>query len=308
MCGKNIFRRLVPRKWAFTSLVVVEMDKQVCVVIPVYKDFSGLDENELISWQQCLRVLGNRPIYLACPHTLATASYLAAASKQGVACQVVTFADGFFATIDGYNRLMLSRHFYQCFDEYHYMLIYQLDAFVFKDDLTYWCAQGYSYVGPPWFKGYLPAAESPELWQVGNGGFALRKVADCLRVLQTFAIARAWLQVIKEHSPTGKPGVIKHIYLLAKYLALGNNTHWLMNDFHRYRSLHQEDYFWGVVCKEKFPWYRVPTPQQALAFGFEVAPSIMYELNARQLPMGCHAWEKHELHFWQPFISLATIH
>ena len=32
------------------------------------------------------------------------------------------------------------------------MLIYQLDAFVFQDDLAYWCQQNYDYIGAPWLR------------------------------------------------------------------------------------------------------------------------------------------------------------
>jgi len=283
------------------------MDNQVCVVVPVYKPFSKLDENELISWQQCLRILNTRPIYLVCPSGLSTTDYLECAKQNGSACHIVTFASEFFSNIDGYNRLLLSKQFYQRFQQHEFMLLYQLDAFIFQDNLSWWCARGYSYVGAPWFEGYMPTDNSTSLWAVGNGGFTLRRVADCLRVLRTFAVARPWSEVIQEHSPSGPPSAIKYLYMAVKYLGLGNNTHWLFNDFHRYRAFHQEDYFWGVVCSERFSWYRVPTPQQALAFSFEVAPSRMYELNNQQLPMGCHAWEKHESFFWKPFIEKAMI-
>ena len=35
------------------------------------------------------------------------------------------------------------------FLEYQYMLIYQLDAFVFEDKLDYFCELGYDYIGIP---------------------------------------------------------------------------------------------------------------------------------------------------------------
>jgi hypothetical protein len=281
------------------------MDKQVCIVIPTYKPFDKLTENEQLSWHQCLRVLGSRKFYVVCPHKLITAGYLASATEHGVSCKVVTFAPGFFSDVDGYNRLMLSRQFYKPFIQHEYLLLYQLDAFVFRDDLSRWCARGYSYVGSPWFEDYIPASENAKLWQVGNGGFALRRVADCLRALRTFTVARPWAKVIEDHSPSGPPTVFKKLYLISRYLLLKNNTHWLLNDFHLYRQFHQEDYFWGVVCKDNFSWYKVPTPQEALSFGFEVAPSKMYALNQRSLPMGCHAWEKHEPAFWKPIIAEA---
>ena len=282
------------------------MDNQVCVVIPVYKALNRLSRNEQLSWQQCLRILRSRTIYLACPPTLITEDYIAAAAKQGVVCKATLFAPKYFSSIDGYNRLMLSRQFYSRFAQYDYLLLYQLDAFIFRDELTQWCNMGYSYVGAPWFDKYVSLDDSANLWAVGNGGFALRRVADCLRVLNTVAVARSWAEVIQNHSPHHPPNLVRRAYLTARYLLCSNNTHWLGNDFYRYRKFHQEDYFWGVVCSEKFSWYKVPTPQKALAFAFESAPSRMYVFNHQQLPMGCHAWEKHEPEFWLPFINQAV--
>jgi hypothetical protein len=47
-----------------------------------------------------------------------------------------------------------------------------------------------------------------------------------------------------------------------------------------------------------YPFFRVPTPEQALSFAFEVAPRRLYEMNGRQLPFGCHAWERCDRAFW----------
>jgi hypothetical protein len=38
---------------------------------------------------------------------------------------------------------MKSKQFYERFVAYDYMLIYQLDAYVFKDELDDWSAKGY---------------------------------------------------------------------------------------------------------------------------------------------------------------------
>ncbi|HEX8348510.1 MAG TPA: DUF5672 family protein, partial [Hymenobacter sp.] len=232
---------------------------------------------------------------------LHTEPFVADARRYGVECHVSTFAAEFFANIDGYNRLMLSRQFYARFQSYDYLLLYQLDAFVFRDDLPMWCAQGYSYVGPPWLAGYLPGNAPPQLWQVGNGGFSLRRIADCLCVLDTFAMARSWSVIVQEHFQGGIFNGLLHITGLLRALLISNNTHWRLNGFHRYRGLHQEDYFWGVVCSERFAWFKVPTAAEAMTFGFEVAPGWLYEQCGHRLPMGCHAWEKHEPQFWQPF-------
>ncbi len=65
---------------------------------------------------------------------------------------------------------MLSPTFYDAFQAYRYVLIYQLDALVFSDRLTEWCEMDWDYVGAPWLK----CADSPWVGasRVGNGGFS----------------------------------------------------------------------------------------------------------------------------------------
>jgi hypothetical protein len=46
----------------------------------------------------------------------------------------------------------LSEEFYQAFTDFEFMLIYQLDAFVFRDELADWCRSGYEYIGAPWLR------------------------------------------------------------------------------------------------------------------------------------------------------------
>jgi hypothetical protein len=44
---------------------------------------------------------------------------------------------------------MLSIDFYKRFRDYKFILIYQLDAYVFRDELEYWCEQDYDFIGAP---------------------------------------------------------------------------------------------------------------------------------------------------------------
>jgi hypothetical protein len=279
---------------------------QVCIVIPVYKSFDKLSGDEVISWQQCLEVLAAHPICLVGPVTLDTAGYKVALEAKNIKYHFELFAPKSFANITGYNQLMISKEFYERFASYDYMLTYQLDAFIFKDELAQWCSLGYSYIGAPWFEGYEPNGKGNALWKVGNGGFTLRKISSCLRVLNTFSPIWSWSKLIKWYFRYGRKRGISKLPELLPSLFLGNNTHALFNDFYKLQEQFQEDYFWGVVCSEKFNWYKVPSPELALKFSFEVAPRVMYELNNYQLPMGCHAWDEYDPDFWKPFMTEAT--
>jgi hypothetical protein len=275
----------------------------VCIVIPVYKPFVKLKDYELISLSQGIKVLHAHTFCLACPIALDVSGYINEFEASGVKYEVQRFPASAFADIDAYNRLMLSKSFYQRFASYEYILTYQLDALALRDELAHWCSLGYSYIGAPWFEGFNPGPDTAQLWKVGNGGFSLRKIASCLRVLSTFSAIWTQSEVIKWYFRYGRRQGLESLPKILKRLLVGNNTHWLFNDFHLVREKFQEDYFWGVVCSEKFDWYKVPTPQEALKFSFEVSPRRMFALNGSQLPMGCHAWEKYDPDFWKPFIS-----
>src|SRR4051812_10478320 len=118
--------------------------QQVAIVIPIYKP--TLSQNEQISLDRCLNVLGRHPVVVIAPEGLA----LDGIDFQGKPVTVRRFAPEYFAGIAGYNRLMMSAGFYREFLDYRYILIYQLDAFVFSDSLLEWCALDYDYIGAPW--------------------------------------------------------------------------------------------------------------------------------------------------------------
>lgn len=142
------------------------MPSKVAVVIPVYKE--ELTELEKISLAQCRKVLGKYPLIFVAPEGK-NFSYFAPGNGM------VHFPTQFFQSVQTYNRLMMSPGFYATFKDFEYILIYQLDAFVFRDELEYFCSLGYDYIGAAWplmYRKILPEKILP----VGNGGFSLRNV------------------------------------------------------------------------------------------------------------------------------------
>ena len=150
--------------------------EMAAVLIPVYKN--ELNRSEQISLQQCKKILTGHPVILVAPQTMQIEN------RELSGLSVERFPEYFFDGISGYNRLMLSKEFYQRFERYEYILIYQLDAFVFSDRLQYFCGLGYDYIGAPWLQGYryIVGFERRYL-HVGNGGFSLRKVSALLGIL-----------------------------------------------------------------------------------------------------------------------------
>lgn len=147
---------------------------QVAVVIPTYKMI--LSEIEQISLSQVFKVLNGYDIYFVAPEGI-EAEYLKDA-------WIERFGTAYFEGIAGYNKLMLSSDFYRRFEEYKYILLYQLDAFVFSDILLDFCNMGYDYIGAPWIPGMKRKIEDEYVYtNVGNGGFSLRNIQSTIRLL-----------------------------------------------------------------------------------------------------------------------------
>lgn len=118
------------------------------VIVPVYKE--KLSELEQVSLQQLLRVLGKYPIFFVGPQGLHW-DY-----GEGTGdIPLVEFQAAYFASEASYSRLLLNPGFYRVFENYEYILIYQLDAFVFNDRLSEFCRYGYDYWGRP-YPGFHP--------------------------------------------------------------------------------------------------------------------------------------------------------
>lgn len=151
------------------------MKKKVAVVIPIYKE--ELSELELISLKQGINVLRHYDKFLVMPDSLKCYSDIENVEK-------IRFEEKWFASSQTYSRLLMRKKFYETFEKYEYILIYQLDAFVFEDRLMYFCDLGYDYIGAPWLSGNLHFLDSRNrICYVGNGGFSLRNVSKCIELI-----------------------------------------------------------------------------------------------------------------------------
>ena len=151
------------------------------VVIPVYKETPS--DSEQIAYRQCIAVLGEFPIVVVAPKGFDLGYY----KDSHPSVDILFFESQYFQSVQGYNRFLLYPKFYESFVDYDCMLIYQLDAFVFRNELLHWCSQDYAYIGAPWFEGFTEATPEAGFIGVGNGGFSLRRPAIYLQVLNTFS-------------------------------------------------------------------------------------------------------------------------
>lgn len=151
--------------------------KQAAVAIPVYKE--RLTRTEEISLSQAIKKLDKYDFYYICPSAL-TLEY------QSDKIKIMRFPDEWFGSLRSYSALMLQRELYEKFSGYEYILVYQLDSFVFSDELSEFCELGYDYIGAPWLHGVLHYVNKDNLLQrIGNGGLSLRRVSAFIHWLKT---------------------------------------------------------------------------------------------------------------------------
>ena len=140
------------------------MPKQAVVIIPVYKSLP--DRYEEISFRQCIKILSKHPLCIVTFSGLNIDWYRDILQTFKVDFSIEYFDKAYFESLSGYNKLMLSKQLYQRFMAYEYMLIYQLDAYVFRDELEYWCRQGYDYIGAPWLKAGKNLPKNLKEWEM----------------------------------------------------------------------------------------------------------------------------------------------
>lgn len=272
------------------------MNQECVIVIPIYKDYNMLRYDEILSFRQLCVIFPTRKKVIITADDRDVSIYIEEARQKGALLTVERFESSYFLSPATYNDLMLSSEFYSRFCLYDYMLIYQLDAYVFEDKLDYWMSKGYDYVGAPWFTNYGDHESGDDLWEVGNGGLSLRRVKFYCDLLTCKSLLYKGVDMAH--------GLCQFIRSIAKSVGYHNTIEWHKK---KQRGILNEDCFLSFYLKritndpQLIPL--IPSPQEAIAFAFEKSPSYLYEKNGRCLPMGCHAFMKYEYEkFWSKYI------
>jgi hypothetical protein len=170
------------------------------------------------------------------------------------------------------------------------MLTYELDSFVFRDELNYWCSKKLDYIGAPWYDGYVDVKENASIIGVGNSGFSLRNIQACRNVLEKlsqkpFNSVKVFYQDRWHHL---LPSLLRGIEYGWFSALIGYPRH--------------EDVFWCDLIPKIEPSFKIATVEEAIRFSFEVNPEILYANAGNRLPFGCHAWSKYSPKFWEDHI------
>jgi len=262
-------------------MIVKSNFSDIAIVIPIYKESLSVFEKQ--SLMSCMNLLSGHDIIFAYPENLNLSKYQELTKDFNA--QYFFFHKDYFQDIQGYNNLLTSTIYYNTFIKYEYILIFQLDCFIFRDELSDWCKKGYDYIGAPWIDqnvyNWLYYKDHPRelilvhkyllrgkfLSKVGNGGLSLRKVESMMKNISRFSSAV---------------------------------SRWQAN----------EDSFFCHYVKTFNPFFKIPSFNEALQFAFDALPEKCFNLNKKKLPFGCHAWYRNDktygdnLTFWSNYINV----
>ena len=234
------------------------MSANVAVVIPIYKE--EINELEKISLAQVRKVLGRYPIIFVAPQDKKI-SYLEPGDM------LVQFHPQYFQSRETYSQLLLSPFFYEPFLIFDYILIYQLDAFVFYDALEDFCSLGYDYIGAPWpYPSWNASSyrtvKIKKTPRVGNGGFSLRKVKACHKLLTKCS-----------------------------------------SDWDKLPQKFIEDTFFALCGAASEVDFHTAPVKVAKAFSMEWYPERCVKKLGGNLPFGCHNWHNFNADFYVEVFS-----
>lgn len=239
--------------------------EDVVIIVPIYK--ATLDITEKVSLRQLFRVLGKYHICFILPPDV-RCEYEELKNQK---YDIKYYSAHFFLDAKCYSKLLLSEEFYKDFSAFEYMLIYQLDAFVFSDRLMEFVRMGYDYIG----------AETPLVYwpynrcRVGNGGFSLRRVDAMLRLL---ARKNEIIALINERIPQED----RQAFFDTE------------DEFISYGATELPDFVF------KFAGYAT-----AREFSIEYNIDGIYRDLSIHVPFGCHRWHRYNFEKWWKIISLS---
>lgn len=256
------------------------MKQLVRVIVPVYKE--KLENEEEAALANNVEKLAAYPFTFVAPLDIDTHWYANRYPKAHI-LQVSPEWLGTEHGIAGYNAMMRSKAFYMHFADAEYILICHTDAWIFRDELSSWCAKGYDLIAAPWptRSRYTHFPLKP-FWQlyllflklsgrksrhqlcgrVGNEGLCLRRVGSFIAACDKYQREIAFFNAQTD-------------------------------------PMFNEDVFWAFVPKE----FCYPSEAEALRFAFDLKPRVCFEQIHKQLPMGCHSFNKGRKRlFWQTFI------
>jgi len=263
----------------------------VAIVVP-WPGHDQLTEQEQVSLRHLLHYLTGYDMYLIAP-------WWRSCRIEGL--KIMRFRARYFGSAGAHGLLLLTKGFYRKFKRYEHIMFYHLDSLVFSDELKEWCEKDHDYIGAPWFRcDDSPWVDTP---RVGNGGFALLRVAKALDALEArhrYIRGSRWVDLHVMWTPEF---LVRWMECLAGLLPKSKILRRLIDEWRQSMdpaiNNRNNDIFWSDMAKYYLPEFRVARFEDGIRFAFEVAPRKCFRMNGGRMPFGCHAWTRYDRGFWE---------
>ncbi len=259
--------------------------KRVVIIIPTHRP--NLTAEDKISLVHLKKYLNKYDTFFVIPKNINSKAFTSAGYK------VKKVDINFFGTLRRVNEMFLNKKFYEIFKEYDFMLVYQLDALIFSNQLEKWLKSGYDFIAAPWFRpiiGYFSHKQGYPS-SGANGGFCMRNIQKFIHVLDI---------VDKSATRTSNNLSIRKLWFVLSILLGKSHKIWLNAPATNYPF--NEDGFWSYEAPKYLSGFKVAPFKQSIRFSFEKFPRKCFKANHYLLPFGCHAWKKYDESFWKPYL------
>ena len=267
------------------------IQNDVIVTIPVYR--FEMSANEESSFRRTVSVFGGKhPIAVFAPEGLDLINYTSICPEL----IIERFPAEFFRSIGDYSRLLLSEEFYQRFSLYKWLLICQLDVWVFRDELDFWCKGNFDFIGAPISAHWDPDRDCSLRGIVGNGGFSLRRISVMLSVLQAgdvpmYSRKMLWKFCVQHFR---KGNIFRLLITLLRLVGVGNKRRICLNIL-RSQGACEDMVFRMIENSGILPTLVLPSLEEAAKFALDGENVWKYfKLSDCRPPFALHAWKRTE--------------
>lgn len=247
---------------------------KLAIVIPIYKETLDISEhlslNSLFSTLK--RPIENKDIFIATFKGLDISKIEKIASEYDIKLNRTNFNKSYFQNTISYSNLCKSYEFYVSYMEYTYMLIFQTDVYMTKDDIDYWMETGYDYIGAPIISSCAKWHKVPN---IGNGGCSLRKISTFMDITNPEGYIKTNKEVLEKES-----SVDNGVYIEA------------------------EDMYFSELVYEYYDFEK-PRLNEAIFFGIDMNADVIMKMTNDVLPSFIHAFEKN-IKYWQSRLEVMS--
>lgn len=263
---------------------------RLAVLVPTHLE--QLDEGLAATLLNNATQLKGYKLEVILPHTCSPSWYEDFFAEHGIDGTVRLVRTEYFGSPAAVNKMGTDPAFYRMYQEFDYILVCHLDAWLFRDRLAYWMDKGYDFIGAPLF---LPENDKVHFLQRmapfgGNGGLSLRRVASCIRVLETFQPGRSprrLAQAVWFLACNRQWGFIAILFRLLRELS--RDWRGTCEKYNIY-----EDVFFTIVAPLCGNSISIPSSRVAMKFACEVNyPLFQKELLGLEPPLGIHGYDKY---------------